>query len=104
MKIQKTGGEYPLKTVVLSETIEFDEKGIADVSEDIADILLSIPGYKEVIDKKSQSKPDKGSDSSDTDVPPIADEKANQPATDDVPATEDKANTPAKSSSKATKE
>ncbi|CAJ1315921.1 hypothetical protein [Paenibacillus nuruki] len=108
MKIQKIGGEYPLKTVVLSETIEFDEKGIADVSEDVADILLSIPGYKEVIDKKSQSKSSKDSDGVNNDVPPVADEKENQtasdPVTDDIPAAEDKATTTAKSSSKASKE
>lgn len=108
MKIQKTSGEYPLKTVVLSETIEFDKKGIADVSEDVADILLSIPGYQEVVDKKSQSKSAKDSGGADNDVPPVADEKENQstsdPVTEDVPAAEDKATTTAKSSSKAIKE
>lgn len=38
-------GEKPFRTVVLTETVEFDADGIADVSEEIADILKQVPGF-----------------------------------------------------------
>ncbi|MFS8214814.1 hypothetical protein [Paenibacillus sp. S29] len=47
MKIRKTLGEYPLDTVVLEDTVHFDENGVAEVEDITGEMLLEIPGYEE---------------------------------------------------------
>ncbi len=92
MKIKKTSGEYPLTIITSSGSVEFDEKGIAEVDEEAGELLLSIPGYEEVKTRGNGKKeganvppvdppfeatgtdPDKASQSSaDEDTSPVSD-------------------------------
>ncbi|KAF6569092.1 hypothetical protein G9G53_22655 [Paenibacillus sp. EKM206P] len=51
MKIRKTRGEYPIDTVVLEDTVHFDENGVAEVEDITGEMLLEIPGYEEYKEK-----------------------------------------------------
>lgn len=44
--VRKTFGEYPMKTVVNTTEVHFDENGLAEVEQDIFDALLTVPGFE----------------------------------------------------------
>lgn len=50
VKVRKLVGEMPIITAVLSGIASFDANGIAEVSADIAEVLLSIEGEYELAD------------------------------------------------------
>lgn len=50
VKVRKLVGEVPIVTAVLSGIASFDAEGIAEVSADIAEVLLSIEGEYELAD------------------------------------------------------
>ncbi|GGJ11398.1 DUF7349 domain-containing protein [Paenibacillus hunanensis] len=62
MKIKKTSGEYPLTITTSAGSVEFDEKGIAEVDEEAAELLLSIPGYEAVKDNTKKPETPKATD------------------------------------------
>jgi hypothetical protein len=45
-KAKKLFGEFPENVVVLSEVVSFDAEGLAEVSDEVADVLAQIPGYE----------------------------------------------------------
>lgn len=45
-QVKKLFGEFPEKVVVLAETVQFDENGEAEVSDEVAEVLAGIPGYE----------------------------------------------------------
>ena len=57
VKVQRTHGERPFTTVVLSEKVTFDENGFAEVSEEVAAVLETVPGYV-VLDETVPSEPE----------------------------------------------
>ncbi|WP_025684568.1 hypothetical protein [Paenibacillus maysiensis] len=86
MKIKKTSGEVPAEVIVLDQTVEFDGKGLADVDDDIGEVLLQIPGYEEYKEKPKKDpvpKDDgkaKKDDTSGRQVPPPDDQGAVAPS------------------------
>jgi hypothetical protein len=50
---KKLFGENPETIAVLATTVNFDENGIADVSDEVAEVLSEIPGYEpaELVEK-----------------------------------------------------
>jgi hypothetical protein len=86
LKIRKVKGEYPIDTVVLEDTVHFDENGVAEVDDIIGEMLLEIPGYEEY-----KEKPKKGT------TPPPDDSKGKKDDTkgkQDPPPTDPGAITP----------
>ncbi|URJ36603.1 hypothetical protein MF625_001022 [Paenibacillus polymyxa] len=63
MKIRKTRGEYPIDTVVLEDTVHFDENGVADVEDITGEMLLEIPGYEEYKEKPKRGTASSADDS-----------------------------------------
>ncbi len=70
MKIKKTSGEYPLTITTSAGSVEFDEKGIAEVDEEAGELLLSIPGYEA---EKDDSKKPEAPKAADDDSKPKSD-------------------------------
>jgi pyruvate dehydrogenase E2 component (dihydrolipoamide acetyltransferase) len=54
-KVKKLFGENPEDVVVNSEKVAFDENGEAEVEDDIAEVLESIPGY--TVDAEASEEP-----------------------------------------------
>ena len=50
-QVQKCFGDLPENVVVLSEVVSFDSNGFAEVSDEVAEILVQVPGYKEVVEE-----------------------------------------------------
>ncbi|WP_017814463.1 hypothetical protein [Paenibacillus shenyangensis] len=48
MKIRRTSGDNPLIITTSFGPVEFNEKGIAEVNDEVGELLLTIPGYEEV--------------------------------------------------------
>jgi hypothetical protein len=72
-KYKKTFGTVPEKVIILSTEVHFDNKGIAEVTEEIANILEQIPGYalhveepKKTPNEDSGSEKDSSEDSNNT--------------------------------------
>ncbi|WP_311080954.1 hypothetical protein [Paenibacillus polymyxa] len=63
MKIRKTRGEYPIDTVVLEDTVHFDENGVAEVEDITGEMLLEIPGYEEYKEKPKRGTASSADDS-----------------------------------------
>ncbi|MBE0335111.1 hypothetical protein [Paenibacillus sp. 23TSA30-6] len=82
MKIKKTSGELPAEVVVLDQTVQFDDKGQAEVEDGIGEVLLQIPGYEEYKEKPKKDpipKDDSKGKKDDTSVkqaPPLDDQGA----------------------------
>lgn len=55
VKVKKVIGEYPIKVAVLAEEVDFDNEGVAEVSEEVAEVLATIPGYEVEVEGEEQS-------------------------------------------------
>jgi len=52
-QFQKCFGDLPEDVVVLSEVVSFDSNGFAEVSDEVAEVLAQVPGYKEVVEEEA---------------------------------------------------
>lgn len=56
VKVRKFRGEFPEKVAVLSDVAHFDAEGIAEVSEEVAEVLAGIPHEYEVVEEAPKAK------------------------------------------------
>lgn len=81
-KYVKTFGERPETVVVLRTKVFFNDQGIAEVSDDVAEVLEAIPGYEFVGEGESAPKKDK----TPTDPPTTPEDNPVDPASNPDPA------------------
>jgi colicin import membrane protein len=96
VKVQRVWGERPGKTVVRAETVEFDEKGFAEVSEEAAAVLAQIPNEYVLVDAKAseaeaKEKADKEAAEAQAKADAEAKEQADKEAADALEAEAQKA-------------
>lgn len=53
-KYLKTFGEKPEEVVVLRTKVFFDEKGVAEVEDEVAEVLEQVPGYEFMADTPAE--------------------------------------------------
>lgn len=56
-KARKLFGTNPEKVVIVAEAVEFDAEGVAEVSDELADVLAQIPGYEVLTDGAPKKVP-----------------------------------------------
>lgn len=71
-KILKTFGERPEQVVVKRTKVFFDSNGIAEVEDDIGEVLITVPGYQVIQEDAQGAKPtDKGKKSQEKETPSV---------------------------------
>ena len=74
-KARKLFGSNPERVVIVSEAVDFDAEGMAEVSDELADVLAQIPGYEVLTDGAPKKVPAKAEEEGEDE----ADEKPTAP-------------------------
>ncbi len=85
-KVKKLFGTNPEKVVVLTESVQFNEEGIAEVTYDVADVLKCIPGYYVITEEENTTSEDNTSNEDNTSDEDNSEEQAEKVVAPKKPA------------------